>query len=157
MLKFCIDQSLHPFTTTTGECPKCLLPECFNIFRWRNAPEINTYTMRGDGSAIEYTPVYLCWWVLLNFVWVSLTSMPTGFRYIYLTNYPGTPDHNTLTAHFVHTGKFQMWIGFHTNTSCSIWMEWKHRFQWPSYHCCATHLIYSHSSHVQFPIHSYRW
>ena len=26
-----------------------------------------------------------------------------GFRYVSLTGFPGTPDFNTLTAHFVHT------------------------------------------------------
>ena len=26
-----------------------------------------------------------------------------GFRYVQLTGYPGTPDFQTLTAHFIHT------------------------------------------------------
>ena len=26
-----------------------------------------------------------------------------GFRYVQLTSYPGVPNYDTLTAHFVHT------------------------------------------------------
>lgn len=94
--------------------PKCLLPECFNIFLKKCSWNQHIHHARWRSSYWIHTPVYLCWWVLLSFVWVSLTSMLTGFRYISLTNYPGTPDHDTLTAHFVHTGKCQLWIVFHT-------------------------------------------
>lgn len=52
-----------------------------------NAPEINTYFARGDGAAIEHTTMFAY----------------AGFRYVSLTGFPGTPDYNTLTAHFVHT------------------------------------------------------
>lgn len=52
-----------------------------------NTKETNTYITRGDGSAVEYTA---------HFVYA-------GFRYVQLTGFPGTPDYNTLTAHFVHT------------------------------------------------------
>jgi len=54
---------------------------------YNNAPEINTYVTRGDGQAIEHTTMFTY----------------AGFRYIALTGFPGTPDFNTLTAHFVHT------------------------------------------------------
>lgn len=49
--------------------------------------EMNTYVTSGDGAAIEWTP--------------SFTY--SGFRYVQLTGHPGTPDYNTLTAHFIHT------------------------------------------------------
>jgi alpha-L-rhamnosidase len=49
--------------------------------------ELNTYVTRGDGAEIDWSP--------------SFTY--AGFRYIQLTGYPGTPDSNTLTAHFIHT------------------------------------------------------
>ena len=48
---------------------------------------MNTYVTRGDGAAIDWSP--------------SFTY--AGFRYVQLTGYPGTPDHETLTAHFIHT------------------------------------------------------
>jgi alpha-L-rhamnosidase len=34
---------------------------------------------------------------------VQPCSNRRGFRYVQLTGYPGTPDFQTLTAHFVHT------------------------------------------------------
>eukprot|EP01050_Picozoa_sp_SAG11_P018424 SAG11_NODE_2779_length_2979_cov_1.574306_1_plen_569_part_00 len=49
--------------------------------------EMNTYVTRGDGAAIEWSPQFTY----------------AGFRYVQLTGYPGTPDHDTLTAHFIHT------------------------------------------------------
>ena len=49
--------------------------------------EYNTYITKGDGDAITYTP---------HFTYA-------GFRYVQLQNYPGTPDMETLTAHFTHT------------------------------------------------------
>ena len=54
---------------------------------YSNTAETTNYITRGDGAAIEYTPLF--------------TYM--GFRYVQLTNYPGTPDYSTVTAHFVHT------------------------------------------------------
>ena len=52
-----------------------------------NAPEINIYYCKGDGAAVEHTAQFTY----------------AGFRYVSLTGFPGTPDVNTLTAHFVHT------------------------------------------------------
>ena len=49
--------------------------------------ELNTYVTRGDGAAIEWSPSF-CY---------------AGFRYIQLTGYPGTPNYDTLEAHFIHT------------------------------------------------------
>ena len=54
---------------------------------YTNTPEIATYITDGSGSAISYTPYF--------------TYM--GFRYAQMTGYPGVPDVQTLTAHFVHT------------------------------------------------------
>eukprot|EP00043_Microstomoeca_roanoka_P006639 m.64551 g.64551 ORF g.64551 m.64551 type:complete len:1035 (+) comp13499_c0_seq1:75-3179(+) len=54
---------------------------------YSNTAEQAIYITRGDGQAITYTPRF--------------TYM--GFRYVQLTNYPGVPDYNTLTAHFIHT------------------------------------------------------
>ena len=53
----------------------------------RGCMELNTYVTKGGGAAIDYTPLFTY----------------AGFRYIQMTGYPGTPDTNTLTAHFVHT------------------------------------------------------
>ena len=49
--------------------------------------ELNTYVTRGDGAAIEWSPQFTY----------------AGFRYVQLTGHPGTPDLDTLTAHFIHT------------------------------------------------------
>lgn len=49
--------------------------------------ELNTYVTRGDGAAIEWRPQFTY----------------AGFRYVQLTGHPGTPDLDTLTAHFIHT------------------------------------------------------
>jgi alpha-L-rhamnosidase len=49
--------------------------------------EMNTYVTRGNGAAIDWSP--------------SFTY--AGFRYVQLTGHPGTPDRDTLTAHFIHT------------------------------------------------------
>jgi alpha-L-rhamnosidase len=59
--------------------------------------ETNIYITRGDGQAINYTPLFTY----------------AGFRYARLTGYPGVPTFKTLTAHFVHTD-FEMTgsIGF---------------------------------------------
>ncbi|EGD77258.1 hypothetical protein PTSG_12712 [Salpingoeca rosetta] len=54
---------------------------------YSNTAEKAVYITSGDGAAITYTPLF--------------TYM--GFRYVQLTNFPGVPDFNTLTAHFIHT------------------------------------------------------
>jgi alpha-L-rhamnosidase len=46
-----------------------------------------TFITDGTGRAVSYTPYF--------------TYM--GFRYVELTGYPGTPDVETLTAHFIHS------------------------------------------------------
>lgn len=49
--------------------------------------EIITYILRGDGAAVEYTPLF--------------TYM--GFRYVEVTGYPGIPDFSTVKASFLNT------------------------------------------------------
>lgn len=53
----------------------------------KSCMELNTYLTKGEGAAINYTPLFTY----------------AGFRYIQMTGYPGTPDTSALTAHFVHT------------------------------------------------------
>lgn len=59
------------------------------IFHHYNSPcnETAVYISRGDGRAVEYTPLF--------------TYM--GFRYVRLKGYPGVPGPDTLTAHFINT------------------------------------------------------
>ena len=75
--------------------------------------ERNTYITRGDGAAVLWSPSFtyaganerrfsrigpsFCTF-LTRFKWLC-----AGFRYVQLTGHPGTPDFNTLTAHFIHT------------------------------------------------------
>ena len=52
-----------------------------------NAKETNTYTTRGAGEEITYTPLFAY----------------AGFRCIQLTSVPGTPDFKAQKVHFIHT------------------------------------------------------
>jgi alpha-L-rhamnosidase len=63
-------------------------PKPASIFHhYGNTKETLTYLTKSDGEAVTYTPLF--------------TYM--GFRYVQLTGYPGVPDQQTLSAHFVHT------------------------------------------------------
>ena len=93
---------------------------------YSNTKEIVTYTTRGDGAAITYTPLFTymvsdvgcapkgrCCDVVCDDLLLS-DGLLQGFRYVRLTGYPGVPDHKTLTAHFVHT------VGCGRDCMCSL-------------------------------------
>eukprot|EP00118_Oscarella_pearsei_P025682 m.308582 g.308582 ORF g.308582 m.308582 type:complete len:1010 (+) comp44295_c0_seq1:152-3181(+) len=90
MAGFCtlhLDQSGSAGSNLTILHAEMMSEDGFVQHRYGNSPELTVYIFDGSFNSVDFEPYFTYY----------------GFRFVQITGFPGTPDHNSLKAHFVHS------------------------------------------------------